>query len=456
MKIEQLPEDQAYVEAYDRALRKHGKTMLEEAAALMERYAARGITTIKGAGFPLRPLFLPRRLLEEIGRSLIEGFERLRIALLDHLEDSAWLAEHLPIPPALFQHLNFRESLSKEAFFSVLRPDGFLFSDRYALIEPNFGNGSLISNAYTEILFDYFQGSTVFREIGWPSTGLDRPFQRLIEMLRSRLPAGKQRYFVALFCHHWEHQVIQTWEERVIQQLYLAQQILAEQGIDTRVVYEDGFSIDESGHTHLKEDGQRVDLVLQFTIGTSFMDEPWLFEDALAHLTSAKIGDAPLIKPLASLCIDKGTLPLMNTLGGWPICAEENFRVEIPWTTYPSSEGAAEYRLNKDQYVLKRAFDGKDTHVGISTAGRLWNRVLAQALESKAYVLQRYQPMPQTIMPMCFDGEHIEWVPVRVELSPFLVEGRYAGAIARYAPEAEGLVMSPPPENMGLTNVFGT
>ncbi len=456
MKIEQLPEDQTYVEAYDRALREHGSAMLEEAAALMERYAARGITTIKGAGFPLRPLFVPRRLLEAIGCSLTEGFERLRIALLDHLDDPAWLEEHLPIPPSLFKHLNFRESLSKEAFFSVLRPDGFLFADRYALIEPNFGNGSLISNAYTEILFDYFQGSTVFRELGWSSTPLDRPFQRLLEMIRSRLPAGKERHFVALFCHHWEHQVIQTWEERVIQQLYLAQQVMAAQGIDTRVVYEDGFLIDESGQTHLKEDGQRVDLVLQFTIGTSFMDEPWLFEDALAHLTGAKIGDAPLIKPLASLCIDKGILPLMNTLGGWPISTEEGFRVEIPWTVYPQSEEATHYRLAKDEYVLKRAYDGKDTHVGISTAGRLWNRVLAQALESKAYVLQRYQPMSQTIMPMCFDGKHIEWVPVRVELSPFLVDGRYAGAIARYAPEAEGLVMSPPPENMGLTNVFGT
>jgi hypothetical protein len=39
-------------------------------------------------------------------------------------------------------------------------------------------------------------------------------------------------------------------------------------------------------------------------------------------------------------------------------------------------------------------------------------------------------------------------------LSPFLVDGRYVGAIARYAPDAEGLIMSPPPENMGLTNVF--
>ena len=41
---------------------------------------------------------------------------------------------------------------------------------------------------------------------------------------------------------------------------------------------------------------------------------------------------------------------------------------------------------------------------------------------------------------------------MRVEISPFIIGGQYAGAAVRYAPSAEGLVLSPAPDDMG----FGT
>jgi hypothetical protein len=70
--------------------------------------------------------------------------------------------------------------------------------------------------------------------------------------------------------------------------------------------------------------------------------------------------------------------------------------------------------------------------------------------------MQRYLRLPRTTLPVSRDGVTIEWIPVRVELSPFVIEGAYAGAIARYAPDAEGLILSPPPPEMGMTMVYAT
>lgn len=455
MKVQRLPEVEEYVAAYDRVLRENKAAMLDEAAAVMERYKARGITTITGSGWPLRPLFLSQKHLQFIAHALHQGFAKLTEYLLAHHDDIDLLHEQLPIPAAMYRLLPFEEGLRSPHFLSVLRPDGFLTPERYVLIEPNFGNGSLISNAYTEILYDYFQGSSVFAQLPWDvKASLDRPFQRLLSFVKSVLPADKKRPLVALFAHQWEHQIILSWEERVIQQLYLAQQLMEAEGIEARVVFEDGLVVDDEGIGRCKEDMAEVDCVLQFTIGTSFMDEPERFEEELAHLGGEKLGHAPWIKPLASLCVDKGTLPLMASQACWPFQDADGFQVEIPPTHYPREEDAAAYRKEREKYVLKKSFDGKDTHVGVSTLGRRWNRVLQKALNSKEYIIQEYFPLPRTEMPMCFDGKEIEWVPVRVELSPFIVGGEYAGAIARYAPDAEGLIMSPPPEDMGLTNVF--
>jgi hypothetical protein len=455
MSIEDLPEDQERVQAYDRALRDNASAMLDEAQAVLERYQERGITTIQGSGWPLRPMFLSHKTLQGIATSLTRGFDQLRQQLIEKVTDIDWLAEQLPIPREMFENLDFLASLQSDEFLCYLRPDGFLYHDHFTLIEPNFGNGATISNAYTEIIYDYFAHSPVMKTLGWDCEAhLDRPFQGYLQMLQQRIPPGKKEPFVALFCHHWEFQVIKSWEERVVQQIYLAQQVMEQAGIKSRIVHEDAFFIDEHGQTFLKEDNQQVDCIAQFTIGTSFMDEPELFTDSLHHLRGPKVGDVSLVKPIACVCIDKGTMPLLATMPEWSQPGADGFPIHIPTTAYPERGLAAEYRLNKNNYVLKKSFDGKDTHVGISTHGRIWNRILHKALDGTDYVIQKYEAMPRTTMPMCFDGKHIEWVPVRVELSPFLVDGRYVGAIARYAPDAEGLIMSPPPENMGLTNVF--
>ena len=45
-------------------------------------------------------------------------------------------------------------------------------------------------------------------------------------------------------------------------------------------------------------------------------------------------------------------------------------------------------------------------------------------------------------------------VEMMVEISPFLIQGRFCGAVARYAPFSESVVLSTPPDDMGMTLVY--
>ena len=43
---------------------------------------------------------------------------------------------------------------------------------------------------------------------------------------------------------------------------------------------------------------------------------------------------------------------------------------------------------------------------------------------------------------------------VRFEVSPFIIDGDYAGAFVRYAPDREGVLLSPSPGDVGMTLVL--
>lgn len=268
----------------------------------------------------------------------------------------------------------------------------------------------------------------------------------------ARPSGGRPR--VALLAHSYEWKTILDYPKRVVQQIHYARKRLAAAGIDTFLVHEDDLFVDARGRARIRGQRKPVDLVLLITICTSFIDEPRRLRSDLRCLRGGSVGDVRLAKPLVSLGFDKGTLPFFGAMKGWPMRAGDDFRLEIVPTFFPGPKEARRLEREKNQWVLKKAFDGKDTHVGVSTKKRLWRQVLEVATQTKDYVSQRYASMPRARMPMLIDDRHLEWVDVRVELSPFIYEGRFGGALARYAPDAEGLVLSPPPEGMGLTTVF--
>ena len=173
----------------------------------------------------------------------------------------------------------------------------------------------------------------------------------------------------------------------------------------------------------------------------------------MAHFTRTRIGDVWVLKPLMGLIVDKGSLPLMATLD----CSRQmadGFRFEIAQTEFPRAQGAATYFDNRNDWIIKRSFDGKDTHIGVLHDERQWRDCVEAAAEDFDYVMQRYVSMPRAEVPVLVDEEHLEWIPSRVELSTFVYDGAYGGAGARHAPDAEGLIMTDFPKDYGYSSVF--
>jgi hypothetical protein len=452
--VQELPESRDLVERYDALIDDHAPELIDFVAGHHDALRARGLSPLTGSGWPLRPFFVSKDALalasEATHRAMVQTAARLA-ELLDTDRDA--FRQAVPIDDDIVDALRPREAFTDPGVGLVLRPDGFLFADRFVLTEPNMGNGFLISCAYPELVYDFLAASPATRALGHDDTAaMQRPADAIDAMILGRLSPGEDRPVVAFLVHHEEHDIIESWGERPIGLVHHYVARLADKGVDVVVVHEDEIGV-EDGVARLK-DGRVVSLVFQVPIGTHFLYRPDLLRGPLAHFTSPRVGGAPFLQPLAHLLLDKGTMPFVQTLGALP-AARGDVRVEVAASFWPSHEHARDLRVNKDRYVIKRSFEGKDTFVGVSAPGRPWNRVVAEAIATRDYVVQEYVPMPRAIMPMVIDGR-VERVPVRVELSLLVVDGRYAGGFARYAPDAEGLVLSPPPDDMGFTVLWAS
>lgn len=452
----QLPEDRALVARWDQWLRENASAVVDEVAAFRARCTTNDLTALDDPGFALRPLFLARAVLDDVSRTLHQAALELRDELLPSAGDPAALARRVPLREELLSALDVKQALLDDDFGLVLRPDGVLHEGGFVLTEPNFGNGYLISCTYPELVWSFLSSLPAVAAVGGGPEAMVRPLEAILAMIEARLPPSREgrRPFVAILAHHEEHAIILSWEERVIQLVRHFQKRLLERGIDSALVHEDQLEIDDEGRAHTA-DGARVDLVFQLPIGTCFGFAPERFERELAHLRGTHVGDARLLQPLAHLLVDKGTMPVIQGLPVFSEQARGGTRVTCASSEYPRAGDVVGYRQHKDQLVLKRSFDGKHTFVGVSTNGRAWNRMLDVAVTGDDYVLQEYVPLPRTTVPALIGGR-IEWIEVRVELSLLVVEGRYAGAFARYAPDDAGLVLSPPPKDMGFTVVWAT
>jgi hypothetical protein len=336
-----------------------------------------------------------------------------------------------------------------------LRPDGFLFPDRYVLSELNYGNGVVVSCAYTDVVHDYWKGHPVIRRLGWDVDRLHRrPLPRLLNVVQ-RFLRPSPRPLVALLAHSEEWKVIQGYPPKVMHQIHFAQAELKKLGIDSKVVTEQELSVDRRGEVRLSGVRRPADLVMCLTIGSSFADHPERLKPgrSLAHLRGPRVGNVWLVKPFAGLVIDKGTLPLLDAQD-FPRRAADGFRFEVGSTELTRGRSPSRYTRRQRDWVIKRSFDGKDTHVGWVRSPRVWKDIAREVVKGDGYVAQRYVSIPRARVPVLADGHHLEFVESRVELSAFIFDGHFGGAAARHAPDAEGLVMTDPPENYGFSTVF--
>lgn len=444
-------EPQGLVVAYHEALRRDPGPALAAAARVRAGYAERGVDLMPWSGWPLRPFFIERRKLDFIAQSVQQQLARLRSLMATQAADPARLAARLGLPAGFVAAVALPEVLRSRTFLGLMRPDGFLFQDRFVLTELNVGNGAYVSNAYTEALAAQVAADPVLGALGLDARAAARPFVAWIELLRRRLGRPRARRRLALLTPEREWRQVLSWEKRVADHVAEGIRLLAEAGIDAEVVLAADLELGEHGWPQRRGDLAPFHAVAFITVGASLLEAEGA---AIEPFTRLRLGRAPLLKPLAALLFEKGCLPWLSALGPGPLAAPDGFRFEVAATEFPDPGRAVAYRTRQDEWVMKRAYSGKNTQVGVAQPGRAWQRALAWGLGGQAYVMQRYQALPQTVVPVTTDGRSIAWVQVSVELSPFIVDGRYAGALVRYAPSSPGIVLSPPPPGLGLGAVL--
>ncbi len=451
-KAERLPEDEALVSLFRRKLKAHHGRLREVVQRFEGRWKRRGVETLHGVGVPLRPLFIPRARLEQLSQGLYRALAGLRGELLRHAHQPGWLARRVPVPADFLRNVDLKAALESEHFLAYLRPDGFLYGDRFVLSELNYGNGVIVSLSYTDVLADLFAHHPVFDGRPFRAEAIERPFGHWVDVM-DRAVGWRRPAHVALVAHSAEWPAVVDSTPRVRHQVMQALLKLRARGFTVTLAHEGDFTV-RRGRAYVTGSRREVDLVVPITIACSFLDTPGQLLEEARPLRGARVGRAPILKPYAGVAVDKGTLPWMLDLGLFPQRVAPDFEVDAADTRYVSSADLPWVRRDRRGLVLKRAFDGKDTAVGVSTAPGAWRAAAQRAADDPAYVVQGYSPLPRTEMPVLLDGRHVEWIPVRVELTPFIVRDRFAGALARYAPDAPGLILSPPPDEMGMTSVY--
>ena len=451
-----IPEHGDLTAEADRLLVAHLSEVRDYTLAFHARAREEGILTIDGAGWAVRPIFLPVDRLEFIGSAFHDSMERLRREILSLADDPSELDRKFPFGRGISNAVAVRSGCESPHFHSYFRPDGFLFEDRYLLSEINFGNGIWVSAAYTELTVEYWTRHPVLTRMGLnQARHYPRPFQHYIAAAR-RAARRVESPSIALLAHSFELAELRGFPERVYRQIEFGMRQFAAAGLSTRIVDENGLAIDRSGNPVFDDDGAPADLVMLLTVGTSFLDDPSLMEEGgrLRPFGQARIGDVAVLKPLVGLLVDKGALPRLGKLEVRQVTGD-GFAFDVAHTEFPSENLPGYYESDREGWVLKKAFDGKDTHPGIGRSDSEWIRFVYKASRDHSYVAQRYVSMPRGRVPVLVDGRHLECVESRIEVSSFMFGGRNIGSGVRYAPDAEGHVMTDFPEGYGYTTAVG-
>ncbi|MDJ0628372.1 MAG: hypothetical protein QNJ44_08950 [Rhodobacter sp.] len=454
---DRVPEHRDLASEADRLIVAHLSEVRDYTAAFHASAAERGLVTIDGPGWAVRPLFLPAHRLDFVGRAFDAAVRRLVAAVGAHADDAEALYRAFPFGNGIADALAVRDGIRAPAALSYFRPDGFLFEDRYVLSEINYGNGIVVSTAYTELTSEYWRGHPVLRRLGLDhDTHHPRPLQRYIASAR-RFARPVETPSVAMLIHSDELATIREFPERVMRQIDFAFDRFREAGLRPRLVDEAGITLDQRGDPVFTEDGARIDLIQLIAVGVSFLDQPELLKPGgtLEFLRGGRCGSVAILKPLAGLLLDKGALPhLCADAGGAGATGADGFAFRVAWSEFPADRVPGYYEASRRDWVIKRSFDGKDTHPGITRSDAVWRRQVGCAMRGRDYIAQRYISLPKARLPVLVDGRHLEQIESRVELSSFVFDGEIVGSGIRHAPEAEGHVMTDFPEGYGYTTAY--
>lgn len=379
----------------------------------------------------LKPYFLnPAQLevlssLSELFIGLLEKithlyFERPELRAMFSLTQDA--ADLIEIDPGYSRHI------------VISRPDAFLWGEKVRFIEFNCDSpaGAVYTDLEEDIMLSAYPLRKAAEQVEW--LRLSRKEAVLNALIASYREFGGKREKPIIAIVDWR-------DVKTVHEFELFQDYLATQGYDSVVADPRDMRIKNG---ELIAGGKRIDIIYRRVIFRELLERLDEVGDFIRAYRDKKVC---VVNPLRSrLAANKSMLAVMTNPAYDHLFTEEEIAAKehaIPWTR--RLVDAEKFYGGRKRYlrdhivdhqrtmVLKPAdgYGGRDVHIGRETEPDDWQALTQKALHDKEdWVVQEFVPIPKMTVPVVADGQ-VDLVEKKVNLNPYVFDGKYAGAIAR-------------------------
>ncbi len=396
-----------------------------------EMVARRCVFDGKPLPYFLKPYFLSEpqlAVLQNLSERFIQILEKITHLYFERPELRAMFslskeaADLISIDPGYSRHI------------VISRPDAFLWGEKVRFIEFNCDSpaGAVYTDLEEEIMLKSFPLRKAEEQVEW--LRISRTEAVLEALVSSYREFGGKHPFPNIAIVDWRE--VKTRNEFLLFQEYLAQK-----GYESVVVDPRDLKI-ENGE--LKAEGMRVDLIYRRVIFRELLERVDQVQDFIRAYQEHKVC---VVNPLRSrLAANKSMLAVMTSAAYDHLFTEEENEIKqhaIPWTRrlidaerfYGGRKRyLRDHILNHQRaMVLKPAdgYGGRDVHIGREEKIEDWKALTHKALaDQEDWVVQEYVPIPKLNVPVLKKGS-VELMEKKVNLNPYVFNGRYSGAIAR-------------------------
>ena len=239
---------------------------------------------------------------------------------------------------------------------------------------------------------------------------------------------------------------IVDWEDvMTASEFGLLQNFISQRGYKTIVTSPQQFKIKGD---QMVAAGEVVHLIYRRVITRELIDKR---NEAENFITGIKNHLACVVNPFRSFIVgNKKILAALTDERFQYIFSQSEREViasTIPWTKILSDTKAMYqgFRIdlkpfvidNQEKLVLKAAvsYGGKDVFLGRETDPQKWASVVDEHINSEAWVVQEYTPIPQELFPVIESG-NVNFKLKKVNFNPWAFLGRYCGAISRISDDS--------------------
>ena len=422
---------------YDQVLRAHPQQIVE-AQRLADAAMIKQRCLFDGRPLPyfLKPYFLSESECAQLARvstCLIGVLEKITQRYFTRPE----LRAHFSLSPTAAALIEVDPGYRRNIVIS--RPDAFLDGERLQFLEFNCDSpaGAGYTDVQENVLVDTFPMREIAKTVTWQRR--NRTQAILDALLAAYHEFGGTRAQPNIAIMDWKD--MKTRDEFVLIQRYFAAQGYETVVADPREMV--------MRHGELQAEGIRIDLIYRRAIFQEMLERVDDITDLLRAYRERKVCMANSLR--ARLAASKSMLSILTNPAHDALFTEvENVtkRESIPWTRRVIDAekiyGGKKQLLNtliiehQQEMVLKPAdgYGGRDVHIGRESTPQRWRALATRALASEEdWVVQEYVSIPTMKVPVVTGGR-MQMVEKKVNINPFVLQGAFAGAVARLSDQS--------------------